>query len=95
MDFFLISGSCSYPERVPNTRRFPQFGPYSVFSRVAYVCNDGFELQGSTSLMCQPNGQWSGQIPTCIPTGKDFKTLYITRGLDRVRGRAGLSLLKV
>ena len=32
---------------------------------VAYTCDVGYALQGSSSRTCQPNGQWSGSVPQC------------------------------
>ena len=34
-------------------------------ARVTYVCNTGYELVGLFSRICQNNGQWSGDAPTC------------------------------
>ena len=30
-----------------------------------YICNDGFNLDGSSMRTCQPDGTWSGNEPTC------------------------------
>ena len=34
-------------------------------ARATYVCNTGYELVGLFSRICQNNGQWSGDAPTC------------------------------
>ena len=33
--------------------------------RATYTCNSGYELIGSSTRICQTNGQWSGDAPTC------------------------------
>ena len=33
-----------------------------------YSCTDGFTLVGSSSRVCQSNGQWSGNAPVCQGT---------------------------
>ncbi|CAI8052865.1 CUB and sushi domain-containing protein 3 [Geodia barretti] len=31
-----------------------------------YTCNDGFNLVGESSLICGPDGQWTGNPPVCV-----------------------------
>ena len=33
--------------------------------RASYTCNSGYELVGQSTRICQNNGQWSGDAPTC------------------------------
>ncbi len=35
-------------------------------SRAMYSCDMGFKLDGEMSRLCQPDGLWSGEEPTCI-----------------------------
>ena len=30
-----------------------------------YVCDDGFELEGSMTRTCESSGMWSGEEPMC------------------------------
>lgn len=30
-----------------------------------YICNNGFRLEGSRNRVCQVNGEWSSEEPTC------------------------------
>ena len=30
-----------------------------------YTCNEGYNLTGITQRICQSNGSWSGDVPTC------------------------------
>ena len=30
-----------------------------------YMCNEGYELAGSETVTCQPDGNWSGGTPEC------------------------------
>ena len=41
------------------------FSSTSVGSVATYICNQGFELIGSSRRTCQSNGQWSGREPVC------------------------------
>ena len=36
-----------------------------VGDTATYTCDDGYELVGSSTRTCQPNGEWSGSPPTC------------------------------
>ena len=33
-----------------------------------YICNMGYNLEGDITRMCQANGNWSGDAPTCQRT---------------------------
>lgn len=33
---------------------------------VSYECMDGYSLVGVTERVCQENGKWSGEEPSCI-----------------------------
>ena len=37
---------------------------------VYYECNEGFQLVGTASRVCQNTGLWSGLLPTCAPIGE-------------------------
>ena len=37
----------------------------SFGSRALYSCNRGFTLVGINRRVCQANGQWSGEAPSC------------------------------
>ena len=43
--------------------------------RASYTCNSGYELQGDSARICQNNGQWSGDAPTCEREGKTILSL--------------------
>ena len=34
-------------------------------SEALYSCNSGFVLVGENRRVCQTNGEWSGEAPTC------------------------------
>ena len=35
-------------------------------SRATYTCDDGFSLVGSASRVCQADGSWSPNPPSCL-----------------------------
>ncbi|XP_073499113.1 P-selectin-like isoform X2 [Phyllobates terribilis] len=41
------------------------FGEYSYKSICNVTCEEGFELQGKSSLLCQNTGEWSESTPSC------------------------------
>ncbi|XP_072909794.1 complement factor B-like [Hemitrygon akajei] len=49
--------------------KFGMYSPpqdnYAVNDTVNFHCFDGFQLTGSASRTCLPNGQWSGKVPRC------------------------------
>ncbi|XP_020843192.1 fibulin-7 isoform X1 [Phascolarctos cinereus] len=55
--------SCPALEAPPNGRKFGS--KYLVEHEVHFTCNPGFQLIGPSSLLCQPNGNWTGDKPEC------------------------------
>ncbi|XP_019647923.1 PREDICTED: LOW QUALITY PROTEIN: sushi, von Willebrand factor type A, EGF and pentraxin domain-containing protein 1-like [Branchiostoma belcheri] len=47
-------------------------------NQVQFSCNSGYQLVGSTTLTCQADQTWSGQVPTCVPT--QCPTLQVING---------------
>lgn len=54
---------CPPPESVPYGTYMPTGSTYGSILR--YACNRGYELHGDADHMCQANGTWSGDVPTC------------------------------
>ena len=42
-----------------------QYSSVDVGSVAEYTCNEGFLLEGATTRVCQTDGSWSGDTPTC------------------------------
>ena len=42
---------------------------FRIGATVYYECDGGFELVGPASRVCQPDGLWSGFLPTCQQEG--------------------------
>ncbi|XP_078668013.1 inactive serine protease PAMR1-like isoform X2 [Branchiostoma floridae x Branchiostoma belcheri] len=36
---------------------------------IQFYCDDGYELTGSSELLCDGSGSWSAQLPVCVPDG--------------------------
>ena len=62
---FLEILSCPDPGVPDNGRRINHV--LSIGSIVYYVCNDGYDLVGSTARRCQDNGEWTGSNVSCNP----------------------------
>ena len=42
--------------------------PQNQFAAVArYQCNEGYVLRGNAARVCQGDGSWSGEEPSCHP----------------------------
>ncbi|XP_078660839.1 uncharacterized protein LOC144905190 isoform X3 [Branchiostoma floridae x Branchiostoma belcheri] len=41
-------------------------GTYFQGGQVDFGCDDGYTLSGSSSITCQPDGQWTNVVPTCL-----------------------------
>lgn len=50
--------------------------PFNIFgARVQYSCNRGFQLVGLRERICQGDGFWSGDPPTCQPDSHFVPTM--------------------
>lgn len=51
----------------------------AVGTVIEYSCSIGYEMVGSTELVCQPSGEWNGPVPTCQPVcqSNSFATQFI------------------
>lgn len=71
MDYLFLAITCNdpAPNGIANGQRQGN-SPYTCNSPVTFVCNPGYQLQGSSRIVCQSNGQWSGGVPQCIVRGE-------------------------
>ena len=42
-----------------------QFASTTFGGVVVYSCEEGYEVAGAQSRLCQADGAWSGETPTC------------------------------
>ncbi|XP_063811387.1 complement receptor type 1-like isoform X2 [Pseudophryne corroboree] len=57
---------CSDPY-VPHSKRLSGFmGPYSLYSAVVFECDNGYVMNGSSSITCKINSQWEPKVPECL-----------------------------
>ena len=57
---------CEDPEILNNGSREPNEGPYIEGVTVEFTCEEVYELEGVSSVICKSSGEWSDQIPQCI-----------------------------
>ncbi|XP_063796352.1 E-selectin-like [Pseudophryne corroboree] len=60
--------SCMAPERPEHghINCTDVFGEFQYKSICRFSCDEGFEIKGSKSLLCQNSGEWSEFAPTCL-----------------------------
>ena len=46
-------------------------GKYSEFSSAAFICDNGYLLQGERNAICQSSGSWNQEIPICFGNNID------------------------
>uniref|UniRef100_A0A8C3EX58 Sushi, von Willebrand factor type A, EGF and pentraxin domain-containing protein 1 n=1 Tax=Corvus moneduloides TaxID=1196302 RepID=A0A8C3EX58_CORMO len=57
--------TCPAPLPLPNGRTTGS--DFSFKNEVHYQCNDGYSLQGASTLTCQSDGTWDSEAPHCEP----------------------------
>ena len=61
---FLSAVDCGAPDPAdPNGSL--HFTTTTFQSKVVYSCNAGYTLDGQSMSVCQANGEWSSEAPTC------------------------------
>ncbi|GIX93362.1 hypothetical protein CDAR_475571 [Caerostris darwini] len=61
---------CADPGNIEFGHRFASGSEFPLGSSISYECNDGYTMTGDPFSICQSNGQWSSQKPSCIPFDK-------------------------
>ncbi|XP_058886297.1 sushi, von Willebrand factor type A, EGF and pentraxin domain-containing protein 1 isoform X1 [Acipenser ruthenus] len=54
---------CSNPQNIENGNY--QLSGQAYLSTVSYECNEGYRLQGSSTLTCEASGEWNDSAPVC------------------------------
>ncbi|KAK6470064.1 complement factor B-like [Huso huso] len=57
--------TCPDPSRLEHGSVKPMLGEYLVGNSISHTCFEGYQLRGSPTRTCQPNGKWSGETPIC------------------------------
>lgn len=81
---FLPTVSCPALKAPPDGRKFGS--KYLVNHEVHFTCDPGFRLVGPSSVVCLPNGTWTGAEPHC----RGLFLLPLPLGLDPLQPRRGL-----
>lgn len=50
-------------------------------AQVHYMCREGYQMQGSATLTCGPNGEWIGETPNCKGMFQElgYKIFYFSK----------------
>ncbi|XP_073667502.1 E-selectin isoform X3 [Paramisgurnus dabryanus] len=67
----------------------PIFGTVCIFN-----CHDGYQLYNNEIVMCNHNGNWSGEVAVCLaqpgPSASSFKVTEVTAGVSAIVGSSSL-----
>ncbi|XP_019626386.1 PREDICTED: seizure 6-like protein 2 isoform X1 [Branchiostoma belcheri] len=63
------SGHCSNPGLPTNGLSVLSDVQFRQGDSIQFYCDDGYELTGSSELLCDGSGSWSAQLPVCVPDG--------------------------
>ncbi|XP_033629956.1 sushi domain-containing protein 2-like [Asterias rubens] len=67
--------SCGFPGKVENGKIHGSV--YLENSTLRVTCDGGFTQQGSASLWCQGDGQWSSNLPVCAQESKQINVVVV------------------
>ena len=76
---------CGNPGTPQNAQQTIVFNPrrtgdaFTVGTTVTYTCASGYEIRGSSTLVCMANGEWNATVPMCLLPGVDNIEVSITR----------------
>ncbi|XP_055950592.1 P-selectin-like isoform X2 [Argiope bruennichi] len=77
---------CKHPGAIENGVNKYSAEVYMVGSEIKFECKEGYTIEGSDTLYCQDNGQWTSAPPICIPQekipdcGRVFQEVYAMTG---------------
>ena len=58
-----MSIDCGEPPFISNGMRI--FNTTVFGSSVSYVCDEGFQIDSDSLVICGDTGDWQGQVPSC------------------------------
>ncbi|GBM32523.1 Sushi, von Willebrand factor type A, EGF and pentraxin domain-containing protein 1, partial [Araneus ventricosus] len=58
---------CEAPKIIENGEVIALQNKYRLGHRIQFSCDDGYRLDGSSTLTCSSRGQWNDSIPMCQP----------------------------
>ena len=62
----IVLGCCPHRSGPENGFAKPTFQDiWRTGDTVAYSCEDRYVLEGETLARCQPDGEWSNDVPSC------------------------------
>ncbi|XP_067016859.1 C4b-binding protein alpha chain-like isoform X1 [Acropora muricata] len=56
---------CKEPPKVVGASVMESTNGFLYEAQVHYMCRQGYQMQGSATLTCGPNGEWIGETPNC------------------------------
>ncbi|XP_067388000.1 LOW QUALITY PROTEIN: membrane cofactor protein-like [Emydura macquarii macquarii] len=79
---------CQEPD-VKNGKKQSGFGPdYSYGNTVIFACDDGYTLNGSSTVKCEANSSWVPSLPTCLSIVHTAPTTSLPGGTKDTSGSA-------
>ncbi|XP_031556472.1 CUB and sushi domain-containing protein 1-like, partial [Actinia tenebrosa] len=62
---------CRDSGRPVNGGRYPDRNKYVFKDKIDFQCNTNYTLRGDSSITCQQDKRWSGNVPKCLAPCKD------------------------
>ena len=83
LTFSLTALSCGSPEEI--SHGWHSGDCYTLGCEISYHCMTGFELVGPSEILCQANGIWSSEPPSCTCKKKNFNYNYVEKSIDELK----------
>ncbi|XP_074621824.1 zona pellucida sperm-binding protein 3 receptor-like isoform X2 [Acropora palmata] len=77
---------CKEPPKVVGASVMESTDGFLYEAQVHYMCREGYQMQGSATLTCGPNGEWIGETPNCKECAGVGTPVFIRKGYFFTRG---------
>ena len=62
---------CSHAHLTIQNGTVVSYGTTKRTYTAKFSCNDGFTLEGNSAITCLHSGEWSSELPVCLPVAED------------------------